>query len=141
MWCEIEDKPDSLSFKNFDAMVVYAYDFLSIPDEIDLEVIFERIDGPTTGFCDYEDGLAQISISDTLDIEMIIRTFFHEMVHVGQIYDGRLVMGENLNPSRWNGVECTMAYFDTPWELDAFQKENEMFSAFMGCVYEKDSIG
>jgi len=63
-------------------------------------------------------------IDSSLDVERLVLTIAHEMVHVKQYARGQI---ENI-PGRkqikyWMGKKVRKNYFDQPWELEAFGKE------------------
>ena len=60
----------------------------------------------------------------------ILRTIFHELVHVKQYIAGELTSeGEIM---RWNGTVYIGAYELLPWEVEAFELEEVMMKSFGG---------
>ena len=76
-----------------------------------------------------------------LDIDSMIRTLGHEMVHVKQYAKNELMTDMRINVSkgksilsatRWNGKVWSPKrkedeYFDSPWEIEAYGREIGLF--------------
>lgn len=125
------DKPKSISNNLMDKAVQFASDFLDIDTYIEIDFNGE-FDKGCCGYCNYEkdDKELTVHINPGMKRSEIIATFFHEMVHAKQYLKGELVSGVGLNPSRWNGKECTASYFESPWEQEAYELEAVMFDIF-----------
>jgi len=69
----------------------------------------------------------EAEINSNMSYEETIRSIFHEMVHAHQLFSGKLVV-EKSN-KYWEG-QCfsQCEYSDSPWEIEAHQKENDMYS-------------
>ncbi len=122
---EVEKKPKRLPYPLLDRAVLFASEFLDL--NVDLTIEFRILRKQHCGFCDYYEDDAIIIIDRYLSVEDIIRTLFHEMVHVKQYDAGRLEHGSS---GIWLGVLCEGPYEDLPWELEAYQLEQKMMDAF-----------
>lgn len=122
---EAINQPKKMTTALLDKAVVFACDYLDL--DIDLIIEFETMRPYQYGNCDYdgEDGI--IVISKRLSKADIIKTLFHEMVHVKQFVDGRLEAG---SPSRWLGEVYSCDYDKLPWEVEAFEIEATMVNDF-----------
>jgi hypothetical protein len=77
----------------------------------------------------YAAGLISMELDSRLNMNKLIQTLAHEMVHVRQIakgqlsYDGKKVFwkGKRYYPKR-------MSYYDHPWEIDAWRNEKVLAS-------------
>ena len=123
-------KPECISNDLMDRMVCFAADYLEIDTEI--EVSFDGEFDDCCGYVEYEpeDSEITVYINPTKPRTEMIKTFFHEMVHVKQYIKGELVSGIGKRPSRWKGKEVDKSYFESPWEIEAFEHELIMFDIF-----------
>lgn len=64
-----------------------------------------------------------MAVDTALDIERLIITLAHEMIHVKQHAKGQIKFGRNLNSKFWMGRKYRASYYDLPWEVEAFSKE------------------
>jgi hypothetical protein len=62
-------------------------------------------------------------IDSALDVEKLIVTLAHEMVHVKQYAKGQITHGKNVKSKFWMGKLISADYYDTPWEIEAYSKE------------------
>jgi hypothetical protein len=126
---EVSNAPKSINFVLLDKVFAFACKYLDIHEHIVLE--FETLGKGHCGYCDCdvdeEDEETTIVISKSLSVKDVIRTIFHEMVHVKQYMDGRLVTGYQ---SRWMGETYDCDYNELPWEVEAFDLEAKMFNAY-----------
>jgi Zn-dependent peptidase ImmA (M78 family) len=125
MFYETLKKPRKMKTDLLDKAVVFACDYLEL--DLDLIVEFENLKENKFGYCDYDEDEVIVTISKNLSVEDMIRTFFHEMVHVHQYDSGKLENGKN---QRWFGVEYDCEYEELPWEVEAFEVEQKMMEAF-----------
>ena len=125
MMYEVEKKPKRLPYQLLDRAVLFASKFLDL--DVDLIIEFRILKSHQCGFCDYYEDDITITISRYLPVEDIIRTLFHEMVHVKQYVDGRLEHGRS---GIWLGTMCEDKYEDLPWEIEAYDLEQKMIDAF-----------
>lgn len=127
-----DNKPRKISYTLLDRAVLFSVDFLRIRDNLVLEIIFENEDGSSTycGSSDVEGRVAKIWINPKMKKRDILVTLFHEMVHIQQILSKRLVVGCWHSPARWLGEEIIANYNDLPWEVEAYQLEEDMMNQF-----------
>lgn len=124
-----------------DKIIAFASDYLNLPD-IDLTIHFhdEGFHG-AAGFADgdeYEGWVIEIN-TEVADFEELVRTIFHELVHVAQIVTGRYIRGESGKLARWEGnVVKEKNYFDLPWEKEAYENESVMWANWSMKSYEKE---
>jgi Zn-dependent peptidase ImmA (M78 family) len=63
-------------------------------------------------------------IIDTgLDLERLIITLAHEMVHVKQYARGQVKPSKSRKTQYWMGKHVRKSYYEQPWEIEAFSKE------------------
>lgn len=127
---ETIDKPKNVSYDQLDRAIDYACRYLGLEDTF-IELTFETL-GHVAGHCDVEDGTAEISINRRLRGKTLELTIFHELVHIKQILDGKLVVGEGLSPSTWCGIIYTCPYDQLPWEVEAYKLEKLMMENYNG---------
>lgn len=95
----------------------------------------------TDGWCQHNyDNNFDITIEETLSDNKLIKTICHEMVHVKQGVKNELVETYTTKYMRlWKGTECHS--FDditkSPWEIEAYKLEKQLFSSFMEQYSEK----
>jgi hypothetical protein len=119
------NQPKKLDTAHLDAAVSFACEYLKL--DIDFTIQFETLYRYQYGFCDYDEDEAVITIAKRLSPIDITRTLFHELVHLKQYSDGRLVDG---NPQVWEGKIYAEAYENLPWEVEAFEHEEKMMMSF-----------
>lgn len=128
----VEDKPAKISIGLLDRAVLFAFEYLKLPEDLIIEIVFE--DDPHDpyycGSSDMEEGVGQIWINPKLKKKDIIATLFHEMVHVRQISEGSLEIGEWPVPSKWKGEFVVATYKDLPWEKEAYFLEEQLVTLF-----------
>ena len=62
-------------------------------------------------------------VDTALDLERLILTISHEMVHVKQFARGHVQTSKRGAIRYWHGKAVRKKYYDQPWELEAFGKE------------------
>lgn len=62
-------------------------------------------------------------LDTSLDLERLIITISHEMVHVKQYARGHVKHTGRGKTRAWMGKKIRREYYDQPWELEAFGKE------------------
>jgi Zn-dependent peptidase ImmA (M78 family) len=63
-------------------------------------------------------------LDSKLDVERLILTIAHEMVHVKQHARGQLKdIAGRTQVRYWMGKKVNKTYFNQPWEIEAFSKE------------------
>ena len=89
MILEILNKPSKISDDMIDSIVNHADQILDLEELEELQIVFNEEDGDTCGYFDgigeEEDGVAVIEINSKKSLEEIIKTIFHEIVHVQQV--------------------------------------------------------
>jgi hypothetical protein len=129
---EVQNAPKKLDLSHLNDAVKFAFHFLDIPfhEDQELMICFETMPLGNYGLCDYEVDEVILTISKRLSVKDIIRTLFHELVHVKQYATGNLQSAGFAQ--RWMGKEVTGEYENLPWEIEAFQLEEEMMKEFYG---------
>lgn len=122
---EVINQPKKIQISALDKAVSFAADYLNI--EIDLIIEFDTLKRRQFGFCDYDEDEVIITIAKRLSPKDVVRTLFHEFVHVQQYSDGRLQYGKI-----WLGEKFEGTYEDYPWEIEAFAVEQKMMDEFFG---------
>ncbi len=118
-------KPKILSSKLMDKVVVFACDFLNL--DVDLEIEFKGVE--SGGYVDFEEGEdIVVGINPKQSKHELIRTIFHEMVHVKQYVEGDLSHEDSAN--LWKGEVVDVPYMDRPWEKEAYEQEEAMWHIF-----------
>jgi hypothetical protein len=63
-------------------------------------------------------------LDSSLDMERLVLTMAHEMVHAKQYARGQLKnIPQRLQTKYWMGKKVNKRYHEQPWELEAFGKE------------------
>lgn len=122
---ETINTPKKMEAVLLDSAVSFACSYLNL--DIDFTIEFETLEKTKCGYCDYDEEEVIITIAKRLSVKEIIRTLFHELVHVKQHYDGRLEYGY-----KWLGEVYECDYLDLPWEVEAYDLEERMMVAFYG---------
>ncbi len=120
---EVSNQPKRIETALLDSAVSFACDYLGL--DIDLVIEFETLTKHQCGYCDYEEDEVIVTIAKRLSRKEVIRTLFHELVHVKQYTDGRLENGY-----KWLGKIYEDAYSKLPWEIEAFELEEKMMVDF-----------
>lgn len=121
---EVENMPKRLSFEFLDRAVLFGMNFLGLDQNIVIQ--FETLPKFQCGFCDYDEDEIILTLARRLSRREAIVTLFHEMVHVKQHADGRLVNG-----THWCGIDFgNVSYIDLPWEQEARRLEQVMLEMF-----------
>jgi len=127
MYYTTSGKPKQISYGILDNVMFHIEEYFQISDlEINLE--FKNFKGPTLGLCDHEDeNEYTIEIKKSIPLDEIIRTIFHESVHVMQMHRGMFVPG---SPPTWGGKIYDVSYYDLPWEKEAYEIEEMMMKTY-----------
>ena len=134
---EVSNIPKRLSEELLHRAVLHAVEFLDL-DDVDFEIIFDTIGKEQCGYVDYEEADSEcdleeeilVYVAKRLPANEILRTIFHELVHVKQYVAGELTSEDEI--MKWNGGVYIGAYELLPWELEAFALEEEMMKTFGG---------
>lgn len=124
---EVANQPNKIETALLDRAVSFACDYLQIDTDFTIE--FQSLKNYQYGLCDYDEDEAVIVIAKRLSPKDVVRTLFHELVHLEQYVDGRL---KNGSPSVWHEVPTYDAYKNLPWEVEAYTLEAIMMKAFYG---------
>lgn len=63
----------------------------------------------------------EVALDSKLDLETMLTTLAHEMVHVKQYVLGQLKLRDGVYT--WLGKEYDTSYVESPWEIEAFSRE------------------
>lgn len=100
--------------------------------ELELEVVFENLDDEYGYSCMVGEDFFLIGLNRRISYQETIRTLFHEMAHVKQQYDGIYVVEEGVDGRRlWGGNVINLPYEQTPWEIDAEEVENHLYTKWV----------
>lgn len=80
-----------------------------------------------------KDDMFVIQVNPEKRINLEIMTIFHELAHVSQRVEKRLVSGSVVYNRIWNGKKCdedNLSYWDFPWEIEAREVERKLFFAW-----------
>jgi hypothetical protein len=126
-------KPKRIDGKIIIDACYFALEFLQIEKAvIEICVEFEHISADA-GYCDWDedDRVATITLGKDGSINDLLKTLFHEFVHVKQFVVGDLIPGFNLKwRSEPNLDRDLVEYEDLPWEKEAFALENKLLDDF-----------
>jgi len=118
-------KPKIITNKLMDKVVVFACDFLDL--DVDLEIEFRGVENG--GYVEFEEGEdVVVGINPKQTKNELIRTIFHEMVHVKQYVEGDL--SHENSDNLWKGEVVDVPYSDRPWEKEAYEQEEAMWHIF-----------
>lgn len=122
-------KPDIAKAKVASELYRASFAFISLPVDITLEftTLGKTVYAETPLNCLAE---KTIRINDNLSVEEIIEPLIHELIHLSQLYTGRLSISRAGNII-WDGQtyvidQSTMTYKEyraLPWELDAYNRQ------------------
>ena len=80
--------------------------------------------------CDWRPRSFLIEIHNGLGKEDYIKTLLHEMQHILQHIRGDLRDKRGIRC--WKGIDCSeLDYENSPWEIEAHQKEKELFEEYL----------
>ncbi len=128
----VGDRPKRFENFDFDSVILFAHKFLKLPDDLELEIEFEALPKHMQGEADYDDEIALITLSSRITKTELIPTIFHEMVHIKQMINRDLIVGIGNKRTKWKGKYFTGDYYEFPWEIEAFQLEENMMKLFEG---------
>jgi hypothetical protein len=84
-----------------------------------------------------DDNEFEIEIQAGLDTEDLIRTIIHELIHVQQQVSGKLKHDGFI--SYWDGeVVIPVQYEETPWEIDAYSREDTLYEKW--CLHQHQKV-
>lgn len=125
---------------NYVAVALNAYQIKGItlvirylsPEE---QIFLSSPTGFTSAITQYKEGVYCISLINTTE-ENSIRLIGHEIVHVKQLYDKRIIY--NDTSFIWNGKELfneIPPYKERPWEIEALTKEDSLSEVIKEVIY------
>lgn len=84
-----------------------------------------------------------IELKLELDVEMMLLTLAHELVHLKQYATNelrsRVIAGQLVDI--WKGKRYrNLKYNDQPWEIEALQKEQDLFEDFISECYASGNL-
>jgi hypothetical protein len=83
-----------------------------------------RLEDGTRGCVTYVAPKYLVMVLDSgLDLERLVLTLAHEMVHVKQYARGQIKHKLGQKTRYWMGKPVRKSYYNQPWELEAFSKE------------------
>jgi hypothetical protein len=123
--------PNKISQSLIDSVVAHADIHLDLSDLEELQIHFKAANGDNCGYFDgigdEEDGVAAIEINSKKSVEEIIKTIFHELVHVQQVLHEKFCdIEKTWFGETYEGID----YENLPWEIDAFEKEEILWNSF-----------
>lgn len=75
-------------------------------------------------------------IDTALDMERLIITMAHEMVHVKQYARGQITHSKSMKSKYWMGKRVRADYYDQPWEIEAYSKERVLANKVFAMLNE-----
>ena len=130
MFYDVTDNPKKI--KRLNAAIMFAMNECDLTDR-EGYILFQFLDDEdmngSYGFAhgDNLDNEYNVELNADKPSKDIISTIFHEMVHIKQINEGRLIQGIGFKKSRWNGkVWDDTIYEEYPWEIEAYEQEKAM---------------
>ena len=83
-----------------------------------------RLEDGTRGSVTYVAPKYLVMVLDSaLDLERLVLTIAHEMVHVKQYARGQIKHKLGQKTRYWMGKPVRKSYYKQPWEIEAFSKE------------------
>jgi hypothetical protein len=133
MQLEIQRRPKKIAEELISSAISFSLDFLELNIlDYELCISFER-NSNICGYADLNEEEITITLNPSMTVSEILTTLFHEMVHVRQMINGTLVMGNFVRRTLWAGQEyIKSSYEDLPWEVEAFALEELMTKEFNG---------
>lgn len=80
-------------------------------------------------------------LDSALDMERLLITIAHEMVHVKQYARGQVKDSKNRKARYWLGKKVKAEYFDQPWEIEAYSKERVLANKIFALINKKEKHG
>ena len=73
-------------------------------------------------------------IDSSLDLEKLLITLSHEMVHVKQYAKGQVKASKSCKTHYWMGKNVRKSYYEQPWEIEAFTKERVLANKIFAII-------
>lgn len=119
------------SIEQIDPIILFAWNYLKLSDALELVIEFDySLPKHQQGEADYEDDIATIILNGRIAKRDLTPTIFHELVHIKQMANNELSVGLGNEKSKWKGVAYEGAYYQSPWEEEAFRLEQHMMKLF-----------
>lgn len=113
-------------------VLVFAANELKINDIV-VEITTDDIDPGESGYSyQIDEQHYVIGLNKNIRKSELLKTIFHEMAHIHQQFEGRYVVETGFNGRRlWDGIEVTVPYDETPWEIDATAREGQLYGVWI----------
>lgn len=140
MLLSVNKVPKKLGTDTLNKVLDFAEKYLKLNPKLEIHIDFIR----TKKFLGQYEGIDEhgethyIDISEGESQEDIIRSIFHELVHVRQTDDGDL----SLDGNSWKGFlyrtkEIEVDYDHLPWEKEAAELEEKMWRIYNATYHKK----
>lgn len=140
MLLSVNKVPKKLGTDTLNKVLDFAEKYLKLNPKLEIHIDFIR----TKKFLGQYEGIDEhgethyIDISEGESQEDIIRSIFHELVHVRQTDDGDL----SLDGNSWKGFlyrtkEIEVEYDHLPWEKEAAELEEKMWRIYNATYHKK----
>lgn len=140
MLLSVNKVPRKLGKLTLDKVLTFAEKYLKLNPRLEIYIDFIK----TKKFLGLYEGIDEhgethyIDINENESQEDIIRSIFHELVHVRQTDDGDL----SLDGNSWKGFlyktkEMEVDYDHLPWEKEAFELEEKMWRIYNATYHKK----
>lgn len=140
MLLSVNKVPKKLGTDTLNKVLDFAEKYLKLNPNLEIHIDFIR----TKKFLGQYEGIDEHGETHYIDInegesqEDIIRSIFHELVHVRQTNDGDL----SLDGNSWKGFlyrtkEMEVEYDHLPWEKEAAELEEKMWRIYNATYHKK----
>ena len=140
MLLSVNKVPKKLGTDTLNKVLDFAEKYLKLNPKLEIHIDFIK----TKKFLGQYEGIDEhgethyIDISENESQEDIIRSIFHELVHVRQTDDGDL----SLDGNSWKGFlyrtkEMEVEYDHLPWEKEAAELEEKMWRIYNATYHKK----
>ena len=142
MLLSVNKVPKKLGTDTLNKVLDFAEKYLKLNPRLEIHIDFVRNKGilwkgQYEGIDEHGE-VHHINISDGLGKEDMIRTMFHELVHVRQTDDGDLSLDGNSWKDRlYRTKQIAVEYEHLPWEKEAFELEEKMWRIYNATYHKK----
>lgn len=130
MFYHVKKRPVNISFEFLDEVFTFAEYFLGFDEDLMITIDFKLLDDNVYGYAEPEDiDEYIIEVHSHLTKKDVVKTIFHELIHVKQFLDGKL----DEDGMTWMGIKyksTSMPYNELPWEEEAHRVEGLMSKEF-----------
>ena len=130
MFYHVKKRPVNISFEFLDEVFTFAEYFLGFDEDLMITIDFKLLDDNVYGYAEPEDTDEYIiEVHSYLTEKDVVKTIFHELIHVKQFLDGKL----DEDGMTWMGIKyksTSMPYRELPWEEEAHRVEGLMSKEF-----------